>query len=248
MIATKKRFTELASTKGRVDTDAGMVYGVKLLGRSSKNGREYSEQAMRNAVPLYDGKKVYLNHPESSQLGEDRKFQDWVGVIESPRYESGAIFGNIRLRKASSHYAEVIEAAADFGTSFGMSHVADGESHMDRGTEIVEAITDVYSVDLVTNPATTGGLFESVQGSASDPCETVIDSLRALGVDEESLGRLADAFANLQPQLMEVSPDDKPDFILGNGHPAYESLRPVVPSCINASTFDSAAKFATRYR
>ena len=38
---------------GRVDRSAGLIRGVKILGRHSKNGRTYSENAMRQAVELY---------------------------------------------------------------------------------------------------------------------------------------------------------------------------------------------------
>jgi hypothetical protein len=158
-----KRFREIASTRGRVDREAGIIYGVQLLGKKSKNGREYSEEAMQKAVGLYDGKKCYMGHPESSKMGEDRPFSSWLGVIENSRYESGAIFGDIKLRKTSPHFEEVLEAASDFASNFGCSHVADGTSRLDRGTEVIEEITEVFSVDIVTEPATASGLFESTQ-------------------------------------------------------------------------------------
>lgn len=161
---TYRRFVEIAdaSTIARVDAATGRVNGVKLLGPKSKNGREYTDQAMREATPLYKGRKVYLNHPRRKDVGEDRLFQDWVGEIVNPRYVPGeGIYGDIVLRKESPHYAAIIEAASKFANNFGCSHVANGDSSFRNGVEVVSRITEVQSVDLVTEPATCDGLYES---------------------------------------------------------------------------------------
>ena len=39
-----------------------------LLGRISKNGRTYSDQALKDAVRLYDGVRFYLDHPTAAEL------------------------------------------------------------------------------------------------------------------------------------------------------------------------------------
>ncbi len=161
---THKRITERAMNaiaQGHVDAENGILYGVKLLGGRSKNGREYTERAMQNAVDKYRGKKVFIDHPERDRMNEDRSIDRCVGVIESPRFENGAIYGDLRLRKASPYYEQMLEIASDFGSSFGMSHVADGNGRTERGIEIVEEITDVFSVDVVCEAATTAGFFES---------------------------------------------------------------------------------------
>jgi hypothetical protein len=145
---------------GRVDREAGVIRGVKLLGRKSRNGRTYSERALRNGVALYAGRKVFVDHPRQSEANEDRRFRDWVGVIENPKFAGDGIYGDIRLRKQSEHFEALIEAATEFNGFFGLSHVADGDSRYQGSEEIVESIAEVYSVDIVTEPATAAGLFE----------------------------------------------------------------------------------------
>src|SRR5262245_27042525 len=140
MTTTVRRFAERAVASVRVNKELGHIYGAKLLGRNSRNGRTYSESAMRNAVPLYEGVKCYWNHPRSSEMEEGRRLEDWVGVVRNPRYESGAIFGDIHLRTKSKHYEEVLELAEQFSDKFGCSHVADGDSRMEHGEEIIESI------------------------------------------------------------------------------------------------------------
>jgi hypothetical protein len=146
----------------RIDSEAGILYGVKLLGENSRNGRRYTPEAMRNAVPLYEGRKSFVDHPERDKISEDRKFGDWSGVFRNVRYVEGkGIFADQHLRKSGEHFQGILEAAQQFPNAVGYSHVAEGESKVEGNTEIVESIKEVFSVDLVTDPATTAGFFES---------------------------------------------------------------------------------------
>src|SRR5688572_13037016 len=94
---------------GWLDPERGIIRGAKLLGARSKNGRRYTDDAMREAVPKYEGAKVFYDHPASAELNEDRSLRDWVGVIHNPRYESSAIYGDIHLRMKSPLFDEITE-------------------------------------------------------------------------------------------------------------------------------------------
>lgn len=147
-----------------INEETGVIEGVKILGENSKNGRRYKPEAMREAAPLYEGVKSYINHPRKSELSDDRDFAKWSGIFEGVHYLEGkGLFGNFRLRKEGPHFREIIEAARDFPQHAGFSHVAEGKSRREGNTEIVESIREVFSVDLVTDPATTKGFFESEQ-------------------------------------------------------------------------------------
>lgn len=157
----RERATPAASPK--VDPESGMLLGCLLCGLTSRNGRDYTE-ALETAAPLYDGVKVYAGHPRRDAMDEDRQLRDWVGIVQAARFVPGrGIVGDVRLRKAGPLFAEIIEAAQDFSTDVGFSHVADGDTRLDGDREIVEEIREVFSVDLVTNPATTRGMYESTQ-------------------------------------------------------------------------------------
>lgn len=145
-----------------VDPEAGVIRGVKLLGENSRNGRRYTPDAMRNATALYEGRKLYINHPKRNEVHEDRGFESWAGVYKNVHYREGqGLFGDAHLRQKCEYFEGIIEAAQKFPTDVGLSHVANGDSRTERGVEIVESITEVFSVDLVTDPATTNGFFES---------------------------------------------------------------------------------------
>lgn len=165
--------TVYQQTAPRIDADAGILYGVKLLGVDSRNGRRYTSEAIKKAVGLYDGRKIYLDHPSRDKAGVERSFRDWVGEARNAEVRADGIYGNIHLRKKTDYFEGIIEAAEKFPKAVGFSHVADGESRVEGDTEIIESITEVFSVDLVTDPATTAGIFES---------KTPAESLEAIRV------------------------------------------------------------------
>jgi hypothetical protein len=170
MPATAHRFTErTVAPIGRVDKAAGVIHDVRIIGTKSRNRRTYTHDALQAAAPRYEGVHVNVNHPKSSEMSEDRQFDDWAGVLENVRYRDGALYGDLRLRRESKWFSQVIEAAERFPQSFGLSHVADGDSRLIGGEEVVESIESVFSVDIVLNPAANRGLFESVDDfGASD--------------------------------------------------------------------------------
>lgn len=157
------RETYFLDSKPRVDEENGVIAGVKLLGVESKNGRRYPVEVMHRRVGLYEGAKSYINHPRRRDLeqGEDRSFRDWAGTVENCRVENNGIYGDLRLRTKSRDFPEIVEAADKFWKDFGMSHVADCEGTIEEGVYVVEDIGQVFSIDIVTDPATVESLYES---------------------------------------------------------------------------------------
>jgi hypothetical protein len=145
---------------------------------------------MRGAIGLYEGVKVHVNH--DIETPTDRPWKDWVGVVEKVHLRADGLYGDVRLRKESPLFEEICEAAEHFSSAFGMSHVANGDSHMVDGCEVVEAITEVHAVDLVLVPATTAGLFESEGSSLLDDAKKLADGI---GQSKAELGALATMLA-----------------------------------------------------
>src|SRR5262245_57850434 len=108
-----KRFLEIAATAAsiRVDRENGIIRGVKIIGLISRNGRRYVPEALRLAVGLYEGAKVYIDHPRRADAGEDRPFGNWAGVLQGVQFTGDGLVGDLHLRKESPHYAGLCEAA-----------------------------------------------------------------------------------------------------------------------------------------
>lgn len=150
---------------GRVDREAGVIHDVRIAGLISKNGRTYTEAAFKNATALYEGKPCNVNHVEEGvQVKTEDRLGIWKNVRWSDTPEPGLI-ANLHYLKSHPMAERVCEAAErpDLSTAFGCSHTAGaGDSRPGKdGNVIIESIAEVKSVDLVADPATVNGLFES---------------------------------------------------------------------------------------
>ena len=148
--------------KRRVDAEAGVVFDVKILGHHSDNNRFYSPGAMKAAIPLYENKFVNIDHPDKPLA--QRSSLDRTAWLENVRYvDSDGLRGDLHfLLPLDDYQKKVIWAAENKPSAWGLSHNADGRGAEDRqGRFVIEAITDVRSVDLVPEPATNRSLFES---------------------------------------------------------------------------------------
>ena len=80
MTETLQEFCDSRGVPMRVDREAGVIRGVKILGVESRNGRAYLPEALSQAASLYENAKVNVNHPKGSPA-VPRDYQDRIGVI-----------------------------------------------------------------------------------------------------------------------------------------------------------------------
>lgn len=157
-----------------VDATAGVIRGVKILGRESSNGRVYSDRAMDSAARLYEGIGVNINHTDRSQPDRDRQLEEAFGFLSNVKREKDAVFGDLHFLKSHPLAAVVIEAAERMPNQLGLSHHAEGKVVREGGRAVVEDVEKVFSVDLVRNPATNRGLFESKEGTMKKKVKTIL--------------------------------------------------------------------------
>lgn len=153
----------IAAPAGKVDRDGRVIRGVKIIGRISKNGREYTADALRKARGLYEGAGVFIDHELTG--GKTRTVNSRFGELRNVRFQDDALWGDLHYLASHPLAEMVLEVAERMPSKLGLSHAADGQTRNIGGKVIVEHIHSVQSVDVVATPATTGGLFESV----SDP-------------------------------------------------------------------------------
>jgi hypothetical protein len=147
------------SSTHKVDRDAGVIRSVKILGRESRNGRAYSDEALAQAVTLYEGLCVNIDHPERKSQTE-RKFAEGFGYLRNVRRESDGVYGDLVFLKSHALAEQICEAAERMPHQFGLSHHAEGYLATEGGQTVVEGFERIFSVDIVRNPATSRGLFE----------------------------------------------------------------------------------------
>ena len=182
----------------RVDEQAGVIRGVKILGLESRNGRTYSADALTGARHLYDGAKVNVNHPQGDPLSP-RDYRDRIGVIRGVEVREGeGLFGSLYFNPKHALAEQLVWDAQRASENVGFSHNVRARVANKPGGVIVEEILQVQSVDLVADPATTRGLFEHADPNAL-PAETMreIEERIAARISEQHERELASIQAEL---------------------------------------------------
>lgn len=160
---TRRLLTESGTLAGtsRVDRAAGIIRGVRVIGPRSDNGRQYLPEALLKAIPRYEKASVRTNHPRKPD--DQRDVNEVFGWLESVRQApDGGLMADLHVLNPKSDLAESVFNAAERAPHlYGLSHNAQGEGEVKGGVFVVHEITEIRSVDLVTDPATTKGLFES---------------------------------------------------------------------------------------
>lgn len=209
MTETLQEYADSRGVSMRVDAEGGIIRGVKILGLRSRNGRIYLPQALSRAARLYEGAKVNVNHPKGDAAGP-RDYQDRIGTIRNVAMRRGeGLFADLHFNPRHGLAEQLIWDAEHAPENVGFSHNVQAQTARRDRRLVVEKITKVQSVDLVADPATTRGLFESqapVGGTqAAGPDAGAQPALAELTLNDLRRHRADLVDALLQPQAAELS-------------------------------------------
>lgn len=199
-----ERLQEYVDSRGlaiQTDRQRGIIHGVKILGVHSRNGRTYLAEAIDQAVSLYEGAKVNVNHAKGS-ASAPRDYQDRIGVIRNvtARADEG-LFGDFHFNPKHALAEQLIWDAENAPQNVGFSHNVQAKTARRGDTLVVEAITKVQSVDLVADPATTRGLFESDDSAQGDQ---LLESLTLEQLREKRPDLTEQLLADSQKQVNQL--------------------------------------------
>ena len=150
----------------KLNRDANIIADTTLITATSSNGvnhkRKYSEKALRQIAGMAEGLPAFLNHTTPDQAFKPRPVQDLIGRHMNVRYDpsSGKVPSDLHL--VEHHAPMVFSLAERLGDQVGNSLVSKGLIKMEGDTEVVDDIVALRSADLVSDPASTKGLFESI--------------------------------------------------------------------------------------
>ncbi len=174
---------------------------VKICGLTSKNKREYPIHVLQEAMDLYEGEPVYLDHTESSK---NRKYIERVGHINNPIMKEDGLYATLTLNP-HHHLAESIWYDFSQNTKkIGISQVVDAEMSGQKVTKIKE----VKSVDIVNNPATTYSLREEVNElvKLKEEVDARLEELVKLRAELNELKNLVETKAQTKPVAIASTP------------------------------------------
>jgi hypothetical protein len=160
MRGTKRLLESIAGLpNGRVDRARRIIRGVKIIGKHSKNGRTYTDDCLRRAMPLYEGVRLYVGHTQKA--GQPRKpTEQPIGWLEGVRAKNDGLYADLHYLESHPQCKSLLEAAERNPSLWCLSHNAHGDTRRTATGEEVTEILEVHSVDLVHRGATTKSLFE----------------------------------------------------------------------------------------
>lgn len=163
-----------------VDRTNNAITGVKLLGWESKNNRKYQESCGKN-VDKYSGAFVNIDHEQKSTSSR-------FGRVFDPVVKPDGIYGSIRYNPKHQLAEQILWFAENDPSAIGMSHDADGKVVEEPdGSWTITEIVNVRSVDIVSDPATTKGLHESMNDNVLTPADPKMDFKAQVGELAKSL-------------------------------------------------------------
>ncbi|MCL2347132.1 MAG: hypothetical protein FWC50_02605 [Planctomycetaceae bacterium] len=146
---------------GVINRTGGIISGVKILGTVSRNNRRYPVETLQHAVSMYENAKVNLNHPAGDPT-QPRQYQDRFGVVRNVRVAGDdGLFADFHFNPKHQFAEQLLWDAENAPENVGFSHNIEAEVVQENETLVVKRILAVRSVDIVADPATTQGLFES---------------------------------------------------------------------------------------
>lgn len=219
-----------------VDIDNGVIRGVKVLGQRSHNGRRYADEAMQEALGLYEGVAVNIDHRYDDS---ERPMVEGFGTLRDVRKSDDGIYGDLHFLKSHPCAAMICERAERFPESFGMSHDAQGELIEIDGEWVVAKLIDVESVDIVSRPATTKGLFEAEQKPMK---RTLREAVNA--APKHQWAKLLEMAMEEDPKLaeMEYEVEEMDGDEMTGGDQVAMAFRSLVMSVLDDESLDVAAK------
>lgn len=150
----------LSLSEAEIDYDHLVLKNVVLLGPVSTNGRIYPVETQKNALPLFEGIAAYVNHPKSQDMNEPRDMRDLIGEHKNVRVVGNKTISDLHLIDNAVVRDVILPVAEQKSHIPGNSIVARGKmSKKEDGSYVVDQILAARSVDIVTEPATTKGLF-----------------------------------------------------------------------------------------
>lgn len=211
------------ASPARVDADAGIIYGVKLLGAVSRNKRRYAKTALESAKTAFEGRGMTLNHDR--KRGGDRGVEEDVAFAKDVEVREDGAYGDIHIYKSHAHGPLLLERAQKAPNSFGVSQHAHCEAtEGDDGWLDVSKVLECVSLDFVKDPATTKGLFESDETKGETLREAIYRQApedKAYGILETLIGggfqadaRMARKETSLEKSIELASRDLVPPFLM----------------------------------
>lgn len=173
------------------EAEGGTVWEAVLIrAGASENGVFYSDAVLREAVPLFDGARIFVKGDVQHIKGEGKDVRQIAGWVDGPRFiegaapDTGRIVATARLHglpeETRTLFVEAAKAGRHdlVGLSIDVAGKVKRETRAGKPMRVATKFSKVNSVDLIVEPGAGGGLVRLVE--AADPAHSQEDSEMSL--------------------------------------------------------------------
>lgn len=232
----------------RIDREKGVIYGVKFLGERSGNpppdNNVYPRATREAAAAILEGQRINIDHPPRGQDGNTRPYGDGAGVARNLHEKGDGLYGDAHFNPKHPRWEQICWDAENCPHLLGFSiHARANGRRAADGTRVIEGLTKAYSIDLVSSPATTKGLFESLrdQPMATKQKKTVHAVLREALKDRPGSIRVLEEEtpAGMVAPEMEAPPEE-----MSSADQVKAAFRAMVLAAFDDESLDTKATLA----
>lgn len=184
-----------------VDKAAGNKFLITVIEAGiAYSNTNYPAAVLREAVPLFDGARVFVKPDDVHLAGKGKCFTNLIGMLTKPRFveaagskKLGAIQATLELLKSAGDVSDKMVEAVERGMTdlFGFSIDCDGTADKRGKLREAKQIQRVNSVDLIIEPGAGGRVIRMVE--AKQPIEDKTMTL---------LQRMIEAITKQKPALL----------------------------------------------
>ena len=214
----------LISTNQKVDAEAGIIHGVCVMCLGQAKGHDVSidEKSLTQFLALAqthaDGIKV--------KFGNDHKagVEDTTGLLKNFKRDGDKIRADLHLLKTDPNFNKIVEMAKTLPNEFGLSASTQADEELIGHDKFVRFL-DIFSVDIVSNPAATNGLFFSTNNKP----KSMIKLAQAVGLPEtatedEILTEFAKKLSKKDEKCMKADADGDDEEKEKQGKKKFEEI------------------------
>lgn len=173
--------TESAGHTGGIFLESKDAAGTRWRIRAiraglSGNKNYYPNAVLREALPLFDGARVFAKSDDEHLRGEGKSVRNLIGRLSNPAFvegsgqDGGEVQADLDLLASAGEFPAKLREAWNRGMSnlFGFSIDARGQSRAEDGRRIAQKISKVNSVDLIIEPGAGGQLINLLEAQGPE--------------------------------------------------------------------------------
>lgn len=197
----------------------GLKWRVKVIEAGlSGNRNYYPDTALREAVPLFNGVRVFVKSDEDHLKGKGKDFGQLIGRISNPSFiegkgkDTGEIHADLEVLKTAGDVPAKMLEAYNRGMAdlFGFSIDVTGRAKVQGGKRVAQKFTKVNSLDLIIEPGAGGQLINLIEAINPDnnPEEHADMALRTRMIEaikKANKGSLPDGLDETNDDALEIA-------------------------------------------